>query len=1014
MFRYAVFFVAALFTIAAIVLVLGQFKTDADKATALVKAGQFDKAKPITEQLLLSAKKAEFSKDADGVVRFSETVATLNRLAVLYRDQGRYTEAEQLFKQILEITEKVLGKDHLDTADSLNNLAILYHDQGRYAEAEQLLIQTKDIFKKELGRDHLNTIIALNNLAQLYIVQGNYHKAEPQLKQALEVFEETLGKDHLHSAVVLNNLGGLYQAQSRFIIAEPLYAQALAIREKKLGAEHLDTVISQNNLAMLYRDQGRYAEAEPLLKRSLEIFEKTLGKDHPSTATVRGNLAQLLKAQERYTEAEPLLIQALEITEKVLGKDHPNTAVSLNNLAQLHILQGHYDEAELQLKRALEIYEKAFGKDHPDTAASLHNLAQLYQAQGRYAEAKTFIDRAIEISGNYSIAAKSPVYFTSRAMLYWKMDSPEKAIADLKQAMELSLEMRKQASDNDEHRAQTFAQYYNIFETMAHWQYILGIDGDINEAYEAMERSRAQSFQDLIDANGIDLLDNIPAETSQKLRADEVAASTDVVSYEKQLEVLSRRKDMTISQKRAEKTRLTEALRVAQEKLVDAMSTIRHENRAHQLMVAKDRKPIAFDTICQELVQEKALALEYLLGTENSYLLLYGVDTAPKLLPLSFDKRQAEIFGVEEGALTAKKMETLLQNKTDDDVLFSIANPENSDKEKVDGLPDEKTQMKLAVLWEILVPDDQIRVKITSENAFDRLLILPDGALSRFPFEALIVEPNIDSPVYLLDSGPTTVYAPSASIYYNLKHRQTESGNLQVLTVGNPDYEVQSHSMPTDMLSEMRNNHRASHMGTLPPPLVWTQVETLWVAGSCEENGISVTRFDSKESTEANVRNNVSRQKIVHLACHGLVENDLGNALFCTLALTVGDPNVQNDDGFLELAEMFELDLTSCELAILSACEMNLGSNQYGEGTWSMGRGMLTSGAKRVVTTDWTVADQASARLVHRFVEAVTKSDQFDNVADSLRQAKLSIRNGHDNAAWKHPSYWAPFVLIGN
>ena len=63
----------------------------------------------------------------------------LDHLALLYTSQGRYAEAEPLFKRALAIREKALGPDHPDVASCLNNLAILYKEQGRYAEAEPLL-----------------------------------------------------------------------------------------------------------------------------------------------------------------------------------------------------------------------------------------------------------------------------------------------------------------------------------------------------------------------------------------------------------------------------------------------------------------------------------------------------------------------------------------------------------------------------------------------------------------------------------------------------------------------------------------------------------------------------------------------------------------------------------------------------------------------------------------------------------------------------------------------------------
>jgi len=63
---------------------------------------------------------------------------SLNNLALLYHAQGKYAEAESLYKRSLAIREKVLEPEHAHVAASLNNLAELYHAQGKYAEAEPL------------------------------------------------------------------------------------------------------------------------------------------------------------------------------------------------------------------------------------------------------------------------------------------------------------------------------------------------------------------------------------------------------------------------------------------------------------------------------------------------------------------------------------------------------------------------------------------------------------------------------------------------------------------------------------------------------------------------------------------------------------------------------------------------------------------------------------------------------------------------------------------------------------
>ena len=68
--------------------------------------------------------------------------------------QGRYAEAEPLFKRALAIWEKPLGPEHPEFAMGLKNLAELYRAQGRYAEAEPLFERALAIQDEMIGPDH--------------------------------------------------------------------------------------------------------------------------------------------------------------------------------------------------------------------------------------------------------------------------------------------------------------------------------------------------------------------------------------------------------------------------------------------------------------------------------------------------------------------------------------------------------------------------------------------------------------------------------------------------------------------------------------------------------------------------------------------------------------------------------------------------------------------------------------------------------------------------------------------
>jgi CHAT domain-containing protein/Tfp pilus assembly protein PilF len=280
--------------------------------------------------------------------------------------------------------------------------------QGRFADAEPLYKRAVEISERSLGPDHPQVAASLNNLATLYVDQGRYVDAEQLFKQVLAMRERAFGPDHPQVAGSLSNLATLYRELNRNADAEPLFKRALEISERALGSDHPNITQSLTNLATLYVEQGRYADAEPLYKRSLAISEKTLGPDHPDVGQPLNNLAVLYKKQGRYADAELFLKRALTIAEQALGPDHPDVAVPLTNLAALYLAQSRYADAEPLFKRSLAIREKAFGTNHPDVAFSLNNLAELYVVERRYGDALPLVRAAAQIG-----AQRKSIYLTA-------------------------------------------------------------------------------------------------------------------------------------------------------------------------------------------------------------------------------------------------------------------------------------------------------------------------------------------------------------------------------------------------------------------------------------------------------------------------------------------------------------------------------------------------------------------------------------------------------------------------
>ncbi len=87
----------------------------------------------------------------------------------------------------------MLGDEHPDTLRSMNGLANLYADQGRYDEAEALVLETLEIQKRVLGDEHPDTLTSMSGLAWFLLTREPAESRDPHaaLKLALEVAEKT-------------------------------------------------------------------------------------------------------------------------------------------------------------------------------------------------------------------------------------------------------------------------------------------------------------------------------------------------------------------------------------------------------------------------------------------------------------------------------------------------------------------------------------------------------------------------------------------------------------------------------------------------------------------------------------------------------------------------------------------------------------------------------------------------------------------------------------------------------
>jgi len=220
----------------------------------------------------------------------NESSVSANDIATVYDDQGDYAQALEWYEKDLAICEKVLGKEHPNTAVTYNNIALVYTHQGDYAQALEWYEKALAIREKVLGKEHPSTATTYNNIALVYTHQGDYAQALEWYEKALAIDEKVLGKEHPDTATTYNNIAGVYDCQGDYAQALEWHEKALAIQETVLGKEHPNTAATYNNTAGVYRNQGDYKNALELYLKAYRICLRKLGDVHPNTNTTKNNM----------------------------------------------------------------------------------------------------------------------------------------------------------------------------------------------------------------------------------------------------------------------------------------------------------------------------------------------------------------------------------------------------------------------------------------------------------------------------------------------------------------------------------------------------------------------------------------------------------------------------------------------------------------------------------------------------------------------------------------------------
>ncbi len=265
------------------------------------------------------------------------------------------------------------------------------------------------------------------------------------------------------------------------------------------------------------------------------------------------------------------------------------------------------------------------------------------------------------------------------------------------------------------------------------------------------------------------------------------------------------------------------------------------------------------------------------------------------------------------------------------------------------------------------------------------LCIIPDGILWRVPFQVLRNARGED-----LVQRLAVFRAPSlASLAPAAVARVEPRDKPRVLALGNPEVAGTTAAL-------VRAAERGPQLGDLPDAeLEVRAVSRLYGAGRGE-------LYTGRAARERLLKDRVADFDVIHLATHGLVDDQAPLFSALVLAANPGD----REDGLLEVREIADLNLAG-KLVVLSACGTGRGRLRPGEGVVGMSWALMAAGSPAAVVSDWK-ADSASTTLL--MIELHRRLLAGDAPAVALQQAQLALSR---QKRYMHPYYWAPFTVVG-
>jgi CHAT domain-containing protein len=827
-----------------------------------------------------------------------------------------------------------------------------------------------------------------------YLEALKYEIELPQLWRSLQALEpDNTAEDKAGEAQALNNIAFNESSLGRFEEAIGHFNAALP-----LWTEDIDRMPTLVSLGQTLIEVGQLDKSIETYQRSLTILD---GVQHPDAYSLNFKVLTLKGLGIAYYNGKryKAATDAFEKALAVPGINPTQQANIINGIAGILTQSGRPKDltrAESEVRRAQKLWADSGFK--LGSAIAANNLGKLYEQRGDLNAAissyKSALETIAELTREYG---NSPDLLLEQVVLFNVAHSQHQAGSlidadtNIGKAIKLLEQTRGEFSD-DEYRQIYFASRPNLYELqiailMKLAQSNPHSDYDVR-ALQASERIRSRRLVDIL---GKAISPDVPRNFFDNLNQvqRELAVSR---NQWKQLF----QGQHTIQERQGVEDRLSKW----QAEYDGIVRELAARDPNYSLFLHPEA--LSLKDIRNLITDDDTVIIEYSLGDKNIYFWAVSKnDFVGKTIAVS--RKSVELL-----------VRSLRADVAERNCQVKLEAPDELQKRL--SLADERYLVAASRLGSILLSP------IAAQLQKKRVVIVADGLLQEVPFAALPDSSRGANRARPLVQNHALAYLPSITALATsrrlLATRSQGSHSVEIFAdARSTSRKTNAKSSPNEIPSLLsakrltqarrsRGNHGCLAEKDVLVPLPHAIEEARSIAAIAKRAG-RVATIESA-SFGAVLKPEAENSEILHFAAHAFAPSAQPGR--SGIVLSQGEAG-HSVFGYLGIAEIHKLKLKA-SLVVLSACETGVGQDFRGEGMVSLARAFMYAGSPRVIASLWNVDDRATGKLMKRFYEGMFSRGL--SPAEALKFAQVAMQHDEKMLEWRHPYYWAGFVLEGD